>query len=1264
MAQLTPEQLEELRGHVAEREADELEARPAPSPAQGEEPGFFRGTSASGVRNHLLTGAIVGIANTVDFARRTMADVAPHAAPWSPETATMVGDWARAKLPTPENDPQASGVEGIAHELGKVLPLAIATRRLIPIAPSTGAKEVAASGIAGGVAEGLALRPEQKGLLDFAADLGAPVPDWLQTDPNGDPYEQAARNALEGTLLGTAGDVALRSGVGGVRWLLNRWRGARGVAEVVTEVTGELPDIPHSVAGALDDVAQAERALVDHVAAQLDPEDVAPAARDSADQASLQAAQDAIAGTTDSVPQAGVLQQELRRAQGRLEEVIDSGILDDAPKEVRRQIAERLPTRSPRRREILDALREEPDEGDLVHSLLTRRRGTTPPPDLMTEEELVRFQRDVVDQRNPQAAVESLRPVFNRTTMNSSEEVHRVILNLSDYIQEQVGRQVTKPWVVEDEAAREMLTDVDRLAAVGRELEVATDAMGSWMGAARTVTRGLGEHLHELSMKLDTPEATIDDWTEFARKSDILRDVTQSLQGVRTSVGRALNYSKRVVDDDFVNDTILNGPLADDDGIVLVGGRPSKALQQRAAAMRQARTPRERNQSAALTKGQILRGMLVQNYIQSLLSGTKTVGTNIFNFAMYSKRFYFDAPLGAALSESPHLKNVPRTAVRNMLMQHSLDMDRFRTFGRSFFEVMPEPGQPLPKPKLRDRARVFKERVTESSTYRAFVTGEGQLDPNRSIDEPSTVNFFDPAVTGQLLPDNNFGHGMSWFLKMYEKANGFGTRLLTTSDEFVKQISFNAKINEIGMQQAFREGITEPADVRRFLQDFTADDDAVQAAMQEARRITLTADPDSEVGKWFQNFLGRFPMMRLAVPIYKAPVRALNEFTRMTPVANALVNGESRRAWGKMLRREALTQAEGEEVAATIGGTLMWGAAMAAGSAGLIRGAAPIDSRARAGFLADGLGENVIVVGGRAISYDRAAPFGLILSSVGTLNRLNHEMGIDPDPDHVQRYYHYAQTLFAGMRRAVGSQSMFQTFGKLMIAIEDEDDDRAERLLMQHASGHLPLSGAMRQLELDPLFRELRDLEDVLLASNPITSSSVLARRDPFGNERERPPGFGPPLLSLFSPFAEYEQSESRGLQEIARLGMTIDQRRFRVPVGDGNNALELTSEQSAELYDLYRDTELYEGRNVQQQVDWLVEQDWYQNDLVDGEGAFSRTDAIRAIMDDYFQDAKIRHSQMPHMVDLYDRARMIDELGYEHPALLERFPDGLNFNN
>jgi hypothetical protein len=553
---------------------------------------------------------------------------------------------------------------------------------------------------------------------------------------------------------------------------------------------------------------------------------------------------------------------------------------------------------------------------------------------------------------------------------------------------------------------------------------------------------------------------------------------------------------------------------------------------------------------------------------------------------------------------------------------------------------------------------------------RAMREGDSLIDPSRTQLEHAT-GAFNASTFG--VNDNSFASFV---------VNGLGavarapSNLLVTQDEFFKQLAYRGRVYAMARREAGDMGLNAQQAAEHIERriagslDGTTGRGTQDEALAYARQITFTDEFGegwlSEIGRGVQQFKARAPWFHVVMPFVRVPTNVLREVVNTNPITA-----------GFQREFRAELAAGGDRAAMAMSrlgtGTAVSLLAVHWALDGTITGAGPSNPQARRGQSGFDYQPNSIRITDddgttRYISYNRADPFGVILSIAATIADIARDMEMETRDSRLDDAIFL---MVAGATKALASKTYATGLLQVASAIAD-GDARTEVVLRSLAATLVP--AITRDLSHstygNEYFREATTIAEAMRARTP-GFGDVDVRFNALGDPVRMPTGAGPSVvpqavLNVISPFAmtRVDGADTVG-RELLRLQMHhnagfsppspnpgnvgIDLRDFRLP--EGGTAHGRLQQLVGEVTP--------GGRNIRAAFETLFASERYAR-ATDGTGDINgtRMQMVQSLFQGYHQAALAElQKELPEVRDAI-RARMLLQRDVQReggPAVIER---------
>ena len=401
-------------------------------------------------------------------------------------------------------------------------------------------------------------------------------------------------------------------------------------------------------------------------------------------------------------------------------------------------------------------------------------------------------------------------------------------------------------------------------------------------------------------------------------------------------------------------------------------------------------------------------------------------------------------------------------------------------------------------------AMAMLEGVRESYNDALRLTGKAIMD-GEGHDIFGTMESRGPAITSeQLGVSGELGRAVDFLGEMI-RAPG---RALRGGDAFVKSIAYRAELHALSLRQAFaeaRDHLTQTgqtmtdAEVRARQQEIINDPpESLTLGAQSFANYANFQNSLGEFGGRIQGALSMYPAIRaMTFPFVRTPVNIFKVAMERTPFA--AMTGSFWHEIGQGGARKDLA------LARIAVGTLTFASVAALVDQGIITGQAPEKPEMRDAWERNGGQEYSINIGGKAYSYDRLEPLGMILGMGADIA----QFGLNAGEDDKQNL------LWAGLMatsHAFISKTYVKQLGTIMGALQNAEKN-GYKVFANIAQGLVPFSSAAKSLAtmVDPGQKEVIDprwagfqtfIEQIKSRTlGPWSSPGVPTARDRWGDQ-------------------------------------------------------------------------------------------------------------------------------------------------------------------
>lgn len=497
-------------------------------------------------------------------------------------------------------------------------------------------------------------------------------------------------------------------------------------------------------------------------------------------------------------------------------------------------------------------------------------------------------------------------------------------------------------------------------------------------------------------------------------------------------------------------------------------------------------------------------------------------------------------------------------------------------------------------------------------------------------------------------------------------------RLLTTQDEFFKQINYRAHLYSQAYMEARALGdqwvreaeakrgsrlsakeaatLVDAATKAHIADSFTKGFDANGVGknaegIRRAREATFMEELDPRrMSAGLQKLVDKVPFGRTILPFIRTPQNIIDFVWERTPLVN-LAQLEAREAlapWFKYqkdvmlgrnpppLKAEVAERAH-REYAKMVTGSLLWSAAAFLAESGAVTGAGPLNptlrqAREKAGWQPNSIRWLAPDGTEKFLSFNRMDPIGLFLGMAADYTDARR---IDPDSGEAESI---SGAMLVALSRAMQDKTYVQGLMNVVNAVSDSmsgrDDKALERFAYKWSAPAVP--SASNAFKYDSHLREVNSVLDAWKNRLPGYSAELRPVRDFAGEIVHTPTKLmadGAPGLSAISPVAYKAKEVDYHAQELSRL-MELNEKPFirmdpkllgteidlrEVTLANGQNAYDRTQEILTEI----------DGGLMQNLRD-LIDSDDYTN-ATDGDSEYpgSRMGMVSEMIASFRKEAK-----------------------------------------
>ena len=311
-----------------------------------------------------------------------------------------------------------------------------------------------------------------------------------------------------------------------------------------------------------------------------------------------------------------------------------------------------------------------------------------------------------------------------------------------------------------------------------------------------------------------------------------------------------------------------------------------------------------------IKKGLLLKGVEFTNeiFINSILSGPPTHIVNLLSTSLNTLAKPLSQSTGAAKITFRKDMNISFADTLlnkrdNLIFKPEFNTDEFIKGWKQFIYMSESLGD-----AFNIARKAFK--VNENILDRGAMVSDAQR-VSRNINAEDVRNFADQNIVtrGTVKPFVDVFLADAWLPSIYNnfrRINGFGSRMLITEDEFLKQVNFRGYVKAEAWEQGIRKNL-QGEQLKKYITTQTEKvfkivdtgstkkmpksiQDMYKKAKDFAAEATFTKelDPKSFSGR-IQNF-AQHPYGRVVFPFVRTPLNILKTQMRYTPVVNLFMS--------------------------------------------------------------------------------------------------------------------------------------------------------------------------------------------------------------------------------------------------------------------------------------------------------------------------------------------------------------------------------------
>lgn len=325
-------------------------------------------------------------------------------------------------------------------------------------------------------------------------------------------------------------------------------------------------------------------------------------------------------------------------------------------------------------------------------------------------------------------------------------------------------------------------------------------------------------------------------------------------------------------------------------------------------------------------------------------------------------------------------------------------------------------------------------------------------------------------------------------------------RMLAAEDEFFKSIASRQELNALAYRQAVKEGLKGDAMANRVADIvLNPSEDMMKQAAQAAKYQTFTKDL-GKTGKAIQRFANSHPLLKFVIPFIRTPTNIVKYAGERTPFG--LLSSAVR----ENLSGRNGTVARDQQISRMALGSSIGLATIMMAQKGQVTGGGPTDPRQLALLRQTGWQPYSIKIGDMYYSYNRFEPLGTILGVSADMTEISEAISkVDAEK--------LVTMVMAAISKNLTSKTWLQGPSDLIQAVSDPDRYGGS-YVKKFVGTIIPSAVAQAAQTMDPVMRDARTMLDGIKARVPGMSQGLFPRRDVWGEPIVKEGSAGPDILS------------------------------------------------------------------------------------------------------------------------------------------------------
>jgi hypothetical protein len=324
------------------------------------------------------------------------------------------------------------------------------------------------------------------------------------------------------------------------------------------------------------------------------------------------------------------------------------------------------------------------------------------------------------------------------------------------------------------------------------------------------------------------------------------------------------------------------------------------------------------------------------------------------------------------------------------------------------------------------------------------------------------------------------------------------SRALMGEDEVFKAVGYRQELNSLAYRQATKEGLEGEALADRMAELVANPSDKMRDAARENANYQTFNRQLGPMGRAVQAFAASHPAVKFVLPFIRTPTNIIKYAGERTPLA--VLSKEVR---AEIAKGGAAADMQMARIAlgTAVGTTMVYLAAN-----GFVTGGGPLKPQERAVMYLNGWQPYSVKIGGMYYAYNRLDPLGLLMGVSADAYEIGHKL-TEPDTADI------AALIVGSASKSLINKTWLRGPSELVQAVMDPT--RYGDRWVSHSVGTVVPTGVAQIAQTqDPYMREAKGIVDTIKSRVPGMSTDLLPKRDIWGNPIAREGSLGPDLLS------------------------------------------------------------------------------------------------------------------------------------------------------